>query len=116
MSIKHLALSVSFSVENGFKAALLVAPKRYSQVFDENRQTKLIKMKNKTIVIVAIFVSLILMSCKKDHECWCGGSRIDPYAPELIIHNTKREAKKECQDYFNNVASKSAAIEYCEIK
>jgi len=29
MARKHLALSVSFSVDNGFKAALLVAPKRY---------------------------------------------------------------------------------------
>lgn len=31
MAIKHLALSVSFSVENGFKAALLVAAIRYRQ-------------------------------------------------------------------------------------
>ena len=29
MAIKHLALLVSFSVENGFKAALLVAANRY---------------------------------------------------------------------------------------
>jgi len=29
MANKHLALLVSFSVENGFKAALLVAAKRY---------------------------------------------------------------------------------------
>jgi hypothetical protein len=31
MANKHLALLVSFSVENGFKAALLVAAKRYVQ-------------------------------------------------------------------------------------
>jgi hypothetical protein len=31
MANKHLALSVSFSVENGFKAALLVAAIRYQQ-------------------------------------------------------------------------------------
>jgi hypothetical protein len=29
MANKHLALLVSFSVESGFKAALLVAAKRY---------------------------------------------------------------------------------------
>jgi hypothetical protein len=29
MANKHVALLVSFSVENGFKAALLVAAKRY---------------------------------------------------------------------------------------
>jgi hypothetical protein len=39
MANKHLALLVSFSVENGFNAALLVAAKRYSQVVDENRIT-----------------------------------------------------------------------------
>ncbi|MDF2451002.1 MAG: hypothetical protein K0S26_506 [Bacteroidota bacterium] len=31
MANKHLALLISFSVENGFKAALLVAAKRYMQ-------------------------------------------------------------------------------------
>jgi hypothetical protein len=39
MANKHLALLVSFSVESSFKAALLVAAKRYSQVVDKNRQT-----------------------------------------------------------------------------
>jgi hypothetical protein len=36
MAIKHLALSVSFSVESGFKTALLVAAKRYRQLLDTN--------------------------------------------------------------------------------
>jgi hypothetical protein len=36
MANKHLALLVSFSVENGFKAALLVAAKRYILLFGQN--------------------------------------------------------------------------------
>ena len=32
MANKHLALLVSFSADNGFKPALLVAAKRYRQV------------------------------------------------------------------------------------
>ena len=35
MANKHLALLVSFSVENGFKPALLVAAKRYMKPADE---------------------------------------------------------------------------------
>ena len=34
MANKHLALLVSFSVESGFKAALLVAANRYQQGID----------------------------------------------------------------------------------
>ena len=37
MANKHLALLVSFSVENGFKAALLVAAKRYASFCVERR-------------------------------------------------------------------------------
>jgi hypothetical protein len=33
MANKHLALLVSFSVDSGFKAALLVAAKRYQQFY-----------------------------------------------------------------------------------
>jgi hypothetical protein len=33
MANKHLALLVSFSVENGFKTALLVAANRYKQLY-----------------------------------------------------------------------------------
>jgi hypothetical protein len=39
MANKNLALLVSFSVENGFKAALLVAANRYAAPLDKNRQT-----------------------------------------------------------------------------
>jgi hypothetical protein len=43
MANKHLALLVSFSVENGFKAALLVAAKRYKQATgDKNIFDKII--------------------------------------------------------------------------
>jgi hypothetical protein len=35
MANKHLALLVSFSVENGFKTALLVAAKRYAQLYED---------------------------------------------------------------------------------
>jgi hypothetical protein len=36
MANKHLALLVSFSVENDFKAALLVAAKRYVAFLENN--------------------------------------------------------------------------------
>lgn len=51
-------------------------------------------------VVVLVFISTLLLSCKKTYTCRCKyGYRIDK---DFELYNTKRRAKITCKSILNN--------------
>lgn len=53
----------------------------------------------KKLILIPFFYLICLSGCKKDHTCYCPDPLIDQSG--FIIHDTKNNAEKECEETVN---------------
>lgn len=58
-------------------------------------------MKNILLKTIVLFwVSILMLSCKKQHSCFCQSIYVDAIA--IPVYGTKKEAKQKCTAYETN--------------
>ena len=59
-------------------------------------------MKSKKInTLVTLSFALLLLSCKKDHTCYCSSKYAD--IGGFTIHGTKEYAKQKCKEIYKEL-------------